>query len=106
MSSKVYARRARLPRPISISLLTRGKATRWRVGARCPVEGPTRPRSSARVRRAVGAAWDSGSTHHEGTTEMSWIDGQLLGFDTETTGVDTAVDRIVTVALVHRNAAG
>lgn len=37
---------------------------------------------------------------------MSWIDGQLLGFDTETTGVDTALDRIVTVALVHRNAAG
>lgn len=30
----------------------------------------------------------------------SWIDGPLLGFDTETTGTDVASDRIVTVALV------
>ena len=37
---------------------------------------------------------------------MSWIDGPLLGFDTETTGVDPLRDRIVTVALVHRDAAG
>lgn len=37
---------------------------------------------------------------------MSWTDGALLGFDTETTGVDPAHDRIVTVALVHRDASG
>jgi DNA polymerase III subunit epsilon len=34
----------------------------------------------------------------------SWCDGPLLGFDTETTGVDVASDRIVTAALVHRDA--
>ncbi|MGO1315846.1 MAG: exonuclease domain-containing protein [Cellulomonadaceae bacterium] len=38
-----------------------------------------------------------------GTT---WIDGPLLGFDTETTGIDVGTDRIVTAALVHRSAAG
>jgi len=37
---------------------------------------------------------------------MSWTDGALLGFDTETTGVDPAQDHIVTVALVHRDATG
>lgn len=37
---------------------------------------------------------------------MSWTDGPLLGFDTETTGVDTSSDRIVTAALVHRDAGG
>ncbi len=37
---------------------------------------------------------------------MSWIDGALLGFDTETTGVDPSNDRIVSVALVHRDATG
>lgn len=31
----------------------------------------------------------------------TWIDGPLLGFDTETTGTNVATDRIVTVALVH-----
>ncbi|WP_422116834.1 exonuclease domain-containing protein [Brachybacterium sp. UNK5269] len=31
----------------------------------------------------------------------TWIDGPLLGFDTETTGTNVASDRIVTVALVH-----
>ncbi|WP_052436589.1 exonuclease domain-containing protein [Georgenia sp. SUBG003] len=34
----------------------------------------------------------------------SWCDGPFLGFDTETTGVDVASDRIVTAALVHRDA--
>jgi DNA polymerase-3 subunit epsilon len=37
---------------------------------------------------------------------MSWSDGPLLGFDTETTGVDVDHDRIVTAALVRRDAAG
>jgi DNA polymerase-3 subunit epsilon len=37
---------------------------------------------------------------------MSWIDGPLLGFDTETTGVDVDSDRIVTAALVRRDATG
>jgi DNA polymerase III subunit epsilon len=33
---------------------------------------------------------------------MSWTTGPLLGFDTETTGVDVTHDRIVTAALVRR----
>jgi len=37
---------------------------------------------------------------------MSWIDGPLLGFDTETTGVDVTTDRIVTAALVRRDSSG
>jgi len=37
---------------------------------------------------------------------MSWIDGPLLGFDTETTGVDVDSDRIVSAALVRRDATG
>jgi DNA polymerase-3 subunit epsilon len=37
---------------------------------------------------------------------MSWIDGPLLGFDTETTGVDVGTDRVVTAALVRRDATG
>ncbi|HEY0187255.1 MAG TPA: exonuclease domain-containing protein [Cellulomonas sp.] len=37
---------------------------------------------------------------------MTWTDGPLLGFDTETTGVDVDRDRIVTAALVRRDAAG
>jgi DNA polymerase III subunit epsilon len=37
---------------------------------------------------------------------MSWTEGPLLGFDTETTGVDVATDRIVTAALVRRDAGG
>ena len=37
---------------------------------------------------------------------MSWADGPLVGFDTETTGVDVATDRIVTVAVVRRHGAG
>jgi DNA polymerase III subunit epsilon len=35
----------------------------------------------------------------------SWWDGPFLGFDTETTGVDVTSDRIVTAALVRRDAA-
>lgn len=33
----------------------------------------------------------------------SWASGPLLGFDTETTGVSTSSDRIVTAALVRRD---
>ena len=36
----------------------------------------------------------------------AWADGAVLGFDTETTGVDVDVDRIVTAALVRRDAHG
>ena len=36
----------------------------------------------------------------------SWSAGPFLGFDTETTGVDVTTDRIVTAALVHRDARG
>lgn len=32
----------------------------------------------------------------------TWADGPVVGFDTETTGVDVAVDRIVTAAVVRR----
>ena len=38
-----------------------------------------------------------------GSLHMSWAEGPLLGFDTETTGVSTSTDRIVTAALVHRH---
>ncbi len=37
---------------------------------------------------------------------MGWHEGPMLGFDTETTGVDVDHDRIVTAALVRRDAAG
>ena len=37
---------------------------------------------------------------------MGWHAGPLVGFDTETTGVDVATDRIVTAAVVVRDAAG
>ena len=33
---------------------------------------------------------------------MSWTEGPLVGFDTETTGVDVGTDRIVTAAVVRR----
>lgn len=33
---------------------------------------------------------------------MSWKDGPILGFDTETTGVDVVHDRIVTAAVITR----
>lgn len=33
---------------------------------------------------------------------MQWTQGPFLGFDTETTGVNTGKDRIVTAALIHR----
>ncbi len=36
----------------------------------------------------------------------NWSEGPLLGFDTETTGVDPAEDRVVTAALVLRDAKG
>lgn len=34
---------------------------------------------------------------------MSWIVGPMVGFDTETTGVSTANDRIVTAAVIRRH---
>lgn len=37
---------------------------------------------------------------------MGWHDGPLVGFDTETTGVDVGADRIVTAAVVRRDATG
>jgi DNA polymerase III subunit epsilon len=37
---------------------------------------------------------------------MTWSAGPLLGFDTETTGVDVDSDRIVTAALVRRDSTG
>ncbi len=37
---------------------------------------------------------------------MVWVDQPMVGFDTETTGVDVDRDRIVTAALVRRTAAG
>ncbi|MBU4216002.1 MAG: DNA polymerase III subunit epsilon [Actinobacteria bacterium] len=37
---------------------------------------------------------------------MDWRDTAMLGFDTETTGVDVETDRIVTAALVHRDGTG
>ncbi len=36
----------------------------------------------------------------------TWASGPLLGFDTETTGVNPTSDRVVTAALVMRDAAG
>jgi len=33
---------------------------------------------------------------------MSWLDGTMVGFDTETTGISTAHDRIVTAAIITR----
>ena len=33
---------------------------------------------------------------------MGWVDGPVVGFDTETTGVDVTTNRIVTAALVRR----
>ena len=33
---------------------------------------------------------------------MAWTQGPFLGFDTETTGVNTSTDRIVTAALITR----
>lgn len=44
--------------------------------------------------------------HVRGQNSSSWADGPLLGFDTETTGVDVATDRVVTAALVRREANG
>ncbi len=37
-----------------------------------------------------------------GAHDAAWLDGAVVGFDTETTGVDVAVDRIVTAAVVRR----
>jgi len=37
---------------------------------------------------------------------MTWLDEPMVGFDTETTGVSTATDRIVTAALITRTGDG
>ncbi|MGC4175946.1 exonuclease domain-containing protein [Demequina sp.] len=37
---------------------------------------------------------------------MTWLDEPMVGFDTETTGVSTAHDRIVTAALITRTGSG
>ncbi len=37
---------------------------------------------------------------------MTWHDGPMVGFDTETTGVDVGADRVVTAAVVRRDATG
>lgn len=42
----------------------------------------------------------------QGADEARWCDGPFVGFDTETTGVDTAKDRIVTAAVVIRGEDG
>ncbi len=36
---------------------------------------------------------------------MTWLDRPMVGFDTETTGVDTSTDRIVTAAVITREGA-
>ncbi len=36
---------------------------------------------------------------------MSWLDGPMVGFDTETTGVSPTTDRIVSAALIRREGA-
>lgn len=40
------------------------------------------------------------------TRTTSWQHGPLLGFDTETTGIDVRNDRVVSAALVRRDATG
>lgn len=35
------------------------------------------------------------------TTTVKWHEGRLVGFDTETTGIDPAEERIVTASIVH-----
>lgn len=45
-----------------------------------------------------------GARCSRGAVVHSWTTGPLLGFDTETTGVDPRHDRIVTAALVTRDA--
>lgn len=37
---------------------------------------------------------------------MSWLDGPIVGFDTETTGVSPTTDRIVSAALIRREGSG
>jgi len=37
---------------------------------------------------------------------MSWLDGPMVGFDTETTGVSPSTDRIVSAALIRREGLG
>lgn len=39
-------------------------------------------------------------------TGAGWANGPVIGFDTETTGVNVGTDRLVTAAVVHRDATG
>src|SRR6478736_8857528 len=54
---------------------------------------------------SVGGKSDADRAGRRGR-RMTCTDGPLLGFDTETTGVDTDHDRIVTAALVRRDRDG
>lgn len=49
---------------------------------------------------------DTGAEGSPGGAAARWIDGPLLGFDTETTGTDVHRDRIVTAALVLSHGPG
>lgn len=48
----------------------------------------------------------SASSAPSGAAGSSWAEGPLLGFDTETTGIDPLGDRLVTAALVSRGPRG
>lgn len=54
----------------------------------------------------TGRTDGGGTADATDTRQVRWTDGPLLGFDTETTGVDVARDRIVTAALVRRDPGG
>src|SRR5690606_37475420 len=99
-SSKENARRPRLPRPISISLLT-GPAYRRAAGATAVWVGAGRVtvvagttgdgRRDERRRRATRTRWTM--------TKTPWTAGPLLGLDTGPAGVDAATGRAATAAL-------
>lgn len=61
--------------------------------------GPARPPSpGAALARRVRAWWPR--------RRAAWAEGPLVAFDTETTGVDVHHDRIVSAAVVRRDASG
>src|SRR5690606_32132505 len=82
-----------------------GRAAGHRAG------GAERPAAGVCARAmSVGAGRlvddDDGAGAPEGRAMQSWVTGPFLGFDTETTGVDPRTDRIVSAALVMRDARG
>jgi DNA polymerase-3 subunit epsilon len=81
---------------MSISLLTRSGYRRDPLRLRS-VRGPQPDGASRPVLSA-----SPGSLVAEAVMIMSWATGPLVGFDTETTGVDVDRDRIVTAAVVRR----